>query len=412
MAQISLHKRSLPALACTADDSKLLPCTCHIKYDQVRLYATFTLQHVIDTNDATTMHSFTFIYNSDNLHPETTTYTTSGRDLTQLESQHIARNITPKVRALSLQLKKPCAILCPKERIPRPTHLIGLAKATDITIIFDRNWLTSQQHRFIFDIVAQPETFSGFPIDEKNLKGRRLDNWTVFYPADDRVSNEPHPYIKLSSKRSLQESDDTAGLSPPKRILCTPVHSPTKEATVIPTPRSWEAPPNIDGLQHAPLPPSTPSPYAVSVRTPTPHSLPPRAESLHNLEDDLTTIFENTAYDAQYLRSAADDEFLSAVEEQRQGFQYSTEDALREFLEEIDRIVDETFCKLEEKVVQYLESVEESVEEQFEKVITEKVDRFAYAYGKWMMSVARSAAGSRGGRMTRKAGQKAIHQKN
>ncbi|KAF2463842.1 uncharacterized protein BDR25DRAFT_362400 [Lindgomyces ingoldianus] len=257
---------NLLALACvTTNDAPILQCTFQVKYNQVRFCATLSLQHICGS---TTAQSFILIYNANNLHPTTTTCATANRAVTQTELDCLARNYMPEVQELSLNLKKPCAILCPNVA-PEASQddsfrqLVDLAKATEITILFDWKWLNQHQKKSILDIVSRPETFSGFRIDEKNLRGRRLDDWSVFSPADDHVSNEPPPYIK-ASKRALQKSSSPEGSPLPKRVFRTPVGSPTEKATTIST-SSF----SVDESLHASHSSCSASPHIRSVCAPT-----------------------------------------------------------------------------------------------------------------------------------------------
>ena len=136
------------ALAYVANDNdtcSLLRCTFQVKFKD-GLHATFSLQHTAHVHGSIDAQVFHFLYDADNLVPATTTCTTAKRTLALTESSHIARNQTPEVRALSLNLKKPCAILCPNVSgsiAPQPSHelhfrqLVDLAKAIEITILFD-----------------------------------------------------------------------------------------------------------------------------------------------------------------------------------------------------------------------------------------------------------------------------------
>jgi hypothetical protein len=204
----------IAALACIAtNNTSLLPCTLQVKYDESNLHATFSLQHAIHVHGFADAQSFILIYDADNLIPATTTCKSATRSLARTELAHIARTQISKVQALSLNLNKPCTILCPDvpgSIAPKANHevpfrqLVDLAKATEITILFDWNWLHPSRLSPFLNIVSQPETFSGFPIDVKNLKGRRLEDWSVFSPTEDYVSNEPPPYVEASHKRHRQ----------------------------------------------------------------------------------------------------------------------------------------------------------------------------------------------------------------
>lgn len=209
-----LQQRGIAALACSAtDNASLLPCTFQVKYHEARLHATYSLQHTTHVHNFPEARPFTFLYDADNLSPATTTCKTATRTLSQTQLQHVARNRITDVHALSLTLRKPAAILCPDFQgsvAPKASHeisfrqLVEFAKSTEITILFDWKRLHPRQQSLFLIVVSQPERLSGFPIDQKNLRGRRLVNWSVFSPTEDHISNEPPPYADVSRKRTLQ----------------------------------------------------------------------------------------------------------------------------------------------------------------------------------------------------------------
>ncbi|PVH91217.1 hypothetical protein DM02DRAFT_364472 [Periconia macrospinosa] len=185
------------------------------------------------------------IYNADNLLPTTTTHTTPVRTLGQPDTDYIKRNSSPVTRALFLYLKDPCTFLCPD--IPgsithKPSHesaftqLVGLLKETEIEILFDWNYLHKDQHHPFSTIVSQPEQLRGFPIDEKNLRGRKLGNWTIFSPTEPFVPTDPPPYADARQKRSRDVSTTPPFAPSPKRVFYIPQGSPTEKATTITMP--------------------------------------------------------------------------------------------------------------------------------------------------------------------------------
>ncbi|CAI6334282.1 unnamed protein product [Periconia digitata] len=428
-----LREGGIGALACIATNNNaypLLHCSFQIKHKDGS-HATFSLQHSTHVHGFDEAQPFHFIYDADNLVPATTTCMTTKRDLGLTESGHIARNQVPDIRALSLNLRKPCAIICPEvpgsiapklgHEIPF-THLVNLAKATEVTILFDWKWLHKSQHGPFLTIVSQPETITGFPINGKNLRKRRLVDWSIFTPVEehDEESINPPPYVDANRKRPRQISSSPSHSSPPKRIDYTPEGSPTEKATTIATssqqlstiddsPRPHRAHfadsthinPQLEDAMKKMMQQmfpemlaqfidtsksisSSPPPTSDrgSIRTSAPPSplrhlrsslrafLSSRTTAL--FEQKLTAICDNTVYDAQYMRVAADEDFISAIEEQKLDIQTRKRDALEDLQEDINTLVDEKLRDLDATVAEYMEEAEEQVE----RVVNNKVDYY------------------------------------
>lgn len=128
--------------------------------------------------DAQVFHT---LYDADNLVPATTTCATAKRTLALTKSSYVARYQKSEVRALSLNLKKPCAILCPNisgSIAPQPSHelhfrqLVDIARAMEITMMFDWKWCQPEEIGPFLTVVSLPETFTGFCIGGKNVTGR------------------------------------------------------------------------------------------------------------------------------------------------------------------------------------------------------------------------------------------------
>lgn len=94
-------------------------------------------------------------------------------------------------------------------------------------------------------------------------------------------------------------------------------------------------------------------------------------------EEQLTTIYEHTVYEAQCLRNTADEEFASAFEEQKLDLQARKEDALEELQADIEKIVDEKVQELDVLVTEYMEEVGEKLESEISgrlnKIVDEKL---------------------------------------
>jgi hypothetical protein len=134
------------------------------------------------------------------------------------EETHVARNSRPDIRVLSLCLQKPCPVICPSvpsSIVPKAScetlspHFVDLTKSTEIEIALDWKWLHREQVTSFLSIVSQPERFRGFPVDEKNLKGRQLEDWTVFSPVNALLS-VVYQEFALCSTYSAYKSPDAS----------------------------------------------------------------------------------------------------------------------------------------------------------------------------------------------------------
>ncbi|EUC27969.1 hypothetical protein COCCADRAFT_110377 [Bipolaris zeicola 26-R-13] len=443
-----LRKGGIPALACNASpsgDASFLQCTFQVKYDNDRLFATFSLQHNTHVYDTKDKQPFDLIYDADNLLPTTTKCQIPKRALSPEDETYVARNGFSKIHVLSLHLQKPCPIICPTASssiVPKascqiPSRcLVGLAKSKHIEIVFDLKWLDRKRIASFLSIVSQPERFHGFPIDEKNLRGRRLVDWTIFSPDEESVvvTEEPPPYTKATYKRPRGVSSSP---SPPTKRLFIPPGSPTEKATTASLPNSpanlsstIDESPRMTSLCAAsahsrsyaensyPLNPKTDvndacalennvrsimlnlfpaifasfidhsrsvSPSSSSSIDPNTHpKVAPPIKSIHQLrslltkravkhtEKKLSTIFNDMQYDANSLRLAADEEFLEIVAEEKLDIKQRKEDALEELGDEIDNVVQEKLVALSDELDRLVEQAREMVE----NAIDARVERY------------------------------------
>ncbi|KAF5853299.1 hypothetical protein GGP41_001905 [Bipolaris sorokiniana] len=443
-----LRKGGIPALACVAspsEDASFLQCTFQVKYDNDRLYATFSLQHNTHVHDTKDKQPFDLIYDADNLLPTTTKCQIPKRVLSLGDETYVARNGFSKIHVLSLHLQKPCPIICPtasssivpKASFQTPSRcLVGLIKSKHIEIVFDLNWLDRKRAESFLSIVSQPERFHGFPIDEKNLRGRRLADWTIFSPEEENVvvSEEPPPYTKATHKRLRGVSSSP---SPPTKRMFIPPGSPTERATTASPPNSpahlsstVDKSPRMTSLCTAsahsrsyaenscPPNPKTdmndpcalennvrsimlnlfPAMFASFIdrsRSVSPSSsssidlnihptVTPSLKSIYQLrslltkravkhaEKKLSTIFNDMQHDANSLRLAADEEFLEIVAEEKLDIKQRKEDALEELVDEIDNVVHEKLVALSDELDRLVEQAGVMVE----NAVDARVERY------------------------------------
>jgi hypothetical protein len=198
-----LRRDGIPVLA-ASDGAPFLQCTLQVKCDN--LHASLSLQYDNRTDESADTKSFNLIYDADNILSSTRCQPLT-RPLSTQESGIIARNVVPTTRILTLQLRKPCQIIVPEGGCSTTSRsFVDLAKSTKIDIAFDWKWLPPGKVGAFQSIVSHPERFDRFPIDEKNLKGRRLEDWTVFSPHEEDVvaSTEPPSYAEVAHKRPRQ----------------------------------------------------------------------------------------------------------------------------------------------------------------------------------------------------------------
>ncbi|KAJ6276544.1 hypothetical protein J3E71DRAFT_373238 [Bipolaris maydis] len=220
-----LKNGGIAALACitpASRDASFLRCTFQVKHqcENEREYATFSLQYTTHINGTEDEQAFDLIYDADN--PRPTTTKCQKPTCVLLTGDNEAYN-----------LRKPCSIICPSVASCQiaSQRFVNLAKSTHIEIVFDWTWLDPPRIQLFTKIVSQPEQLRGFNIDKNNLKGRRLEDWTIFSPKEENVvvSKEPPPYTV--HKRPQQVSSSSPSPSP-KRVCVIPSGSPTEIATL------------------------------------------------------------------------------------------------------------------------------------------------------------------------------------
>lgn len=275
----------LKALAYCASNSSaeepVSPCLCSLVFrcDDAKL-ATLLLIVRIPTAHGTTDSEFVLQYEGDNLMP-TRGKLSSGKgrlkrpQLDELPPIKGRGKKRPDIKTLELSTKQPVPVWCPASSSaisPRPghepalRHLVQLAKATTIQVVFDFNLL--QQHcRGSFKAFSKAARgLAGYPVDAL-LIGRRLRkaSWDVFTPIE--VAGAPPVYegsrprkrarqgkwqgaLRLFLLTELCAGSPSSPLQPPRCWTPqTPAHeSYTTEKTVSVSPETEAA-----ALRHAQL---------------------------------------------------------------------------------------------------------------------------------------------------------------
>ncbi|KAF1840063.1 uncharacterized protein K460DRAFT_371283 [Cucurbitaria berberidis CBS 394.84] len=215
-----------------------VPLSLKFQYNEKRAQATLCL-----LQSSTILEGFdgaeTFIilqYDAENLVPGAVSLRPMGF---HQALSGIARSTRPDIRRLSFKLKRCCptwrpltASLAPKPGfVDRFQHLVTLANATELHIVFDYSWLPPQCLATFQQLVAQPEQLSGYPVHRyysQCFKREDVFSSHLVAPVDAALASDattedeeqPPPYIAASNKRQASTS--------------APSSPPTRKRTVLP----------------------------------------------------------------------------------------------------------------------------------------------------------------------------------
>jgi hypothetical protein len=179
--------------------------------------AQFTLCLLSSLHQGSENHNIILQYDASNMVPGAVSLGPATIPLPQLRLETLARGGNPQIRTLSLRLQKLCPVWCPPSFVPAKEaldqHMIQLVKTTELEIVFDYNWLHRQHHALFHRLIEQPETLSGFPVDQRyrRLRYEQID-WaklsvgtayaqkSVYLGAED--GDLPPDYAEASGKRA------------------------------------------------------------------------------------------------------------------------------------------------------------------------------------------------------------------
>ena len=209
-----VRKSGIPVLASPASDAApQWLCSLAVKYLETRTQATISLQCPVPIHGFDDEQTFTLLYNADNLVPGNTSLKPPPTCLPQDRQHEIARQGNAHLKTLSLTLKTPCPVWCPPSSgLITPKHgssavfsqFVELARATEVHILFDWNWLHKDHHARFDRLVRHPEQLTGIPVDHSSAKRYRVADGSGVGPVDDVASEAPPPYTSASKKRPRQ----------------------------------------------------------------------------------------------------------------------------------------------------------------------------------------------------------------
>jgi hypothetical protein len=197
----------------TPDSASQQQCSLHFKYSKERDQATVSLEFSISGFDDE--QTFIFQYDANNLVPGTTKLGPVDIPLPQVLLSQLKRHAVTDMRTLSLSLKEACPIWCPSfpgSTTPKPGfdtdfhQLVNLAKAKQVYILLDLNWL-HKVHLPYFQRFTKQKGLTGFPVEDHYKKTHRLVDWRAFSPIDD--AQDLPSYAHISHKRPNQRSESS-----------------------------------------------------------------------------------------------------------------------------------------------------------------------------------------------------------
>ena len=106
----------------------------------------------------------------------------------------IARHADPDIKTLTLILRRPAPIWCPRDQAIAPqanvesvttfNEVVNLAKATTVSLVIDFKWLAPDEQSVIRHIVKGKRILAGFPsIPKYYTRYWARKDWTDFAPA-------------------------------------------------------------------------------------------------------------------------------------------------------------------------------------------------------------------------------------
>ncbi|KAF2853901.1 hypothetical protein T440DRAFT_293083 [Plenodomus tracheiphilus IPT5] len=258
-----VRKSGIPALAYPkCDAASPISLSLLIICNESPAQATVCLQTSLFIRGFDDAQTFILQYDADNFVSGPLSLTPAFIPLPQSRLHELARHGNPQIHTLSFTLKKVCPVWCAPSSVPLAPQdgfkasfdqLTNLAKATELHILFDCNWLHRDAHVPFHRLVEHPEELSGFPVNKHYRKLYRCVDWTVFntggadtHADADATTEEDEPpptYAEASSKRRRHVSTSPTPACPPaKRILSShlgDIHTtpPEKGATSIPNPK-------------------------------------------------------------------------------------------------------------------------------------------------------------------------------
>lgn len=257
MSNASQPKPGFPVLVHLTPSAPLsLAFQLRIRYNVARKQASLMLGTAASAylQGARDEHTFVAQYDADNLDSHTPNSTQVQLQVPPARLEELKRDAgTPLVVPLTLHLKRPCPLWCPRLDALVPVaesaaakasfnELVQLSKATTVHITLNRKWLTDEHVRLLDMIKSRSETLSGYPVARYYSTLFNQADWTVFRPESPskrpRDGKSPHTH-STSSSNAHTGAVSAAPSSPPlykrtdahKSPSSTPILSPTEVAS-------------------------------------------------------------------------------------------------------------------------------------------------------------------------------------
>ncbi|EMD62733.1 hypothetical protein COCSADRAFT_223954 [Bipolaris sorokiniana ND90Pr] len=243
-----VRNQGVPALAYPVNDESVLwPCSLKILHsdDQFAL----SLGHSVSIHGVDDPQLLTLRYEGDNLIPGKMSLGNVDIALPGTSLHDIARHGKPRPRMLSLTLKAPCSVWYPhtlgKRGLGLHTgfhELLTLARATEVRILFDINWLEKSNLARLQGVIEGSRQPTGVPAIPQFTRLYHQADWSILNcikdtepealpsienavvgappPIEEAVDDAPPPYARVSGKRSRNARTSLTPDSPlPKRLL-------------------------------------------------------------------------------------------------------------------------------------------------------------------------------------------------
>ncbi|EUC39903.1 hypothetical protein COCMIDRAFT_110211 [Bipolaris oryzae ATCC 44560] len=422
-----LSKEGVSALAYTADDASV-PWLCLLRIvkshtdTQLGLYLEYPLPRTgVDDKQRVFLR-----YEGDNLVPGTISLTKLDISPAATLLTDIGRNGSHQTRSLSLTLKQPCSVWHRKDApsvCPDFPKLLKLARARQVRIVFDTNWLGTNYSRFQCIFNGSKE-FTRVPVLPNFTNLYRQVEWSILsllqdvipevdtsiegarageHIAQDRATQDPPPYQqepglgKRSRDNGSSPTHDTPATKrsrhPPysPSLDCTPPTSQISSTSTVPINLFQEAVASevkkaLPGLLaeyfggmrtgHSSSPHSSPTPpYTRSPNVPTRYDrtlsgcLTPTTEMKRTITgafartfaQDIDRAFEHASEHASELYNSASIEIEEIVANARSDLAMISEDQKFDFNEYCNKQLDE----FEQRVAEGKEEAEAEVLDTF-----------------------------------------------
>ncbi|KAL6158935.1 hypothetical protein ACJQWK_04170 [Exserohilum turcicum] len=220
MVQNLVRNDGVSALAYSINDASVLwPCSLKILYSDAQFVV--SLGHSISSHGIDDKQLITFRYEGDNLMPGKTSLENVAVSLPDGSLDSIARHGQPRPRTLSLMLKAPCSVWYPHSfgnrvsSLPTGFHeLLTLARATEVRIVFDINWLGKNNLARLQSAVKGSRQLTGVPVIPQFARLYQKADWSILNSILD-VKSEAHLPTEDLTSEAVPSIEDAVAEAPP-----------------------------------------------------------------------------------------------------------------------------------------------------------------------------------------------------